>query len=201
MTALEVGAAGGVGTADPDTRIGRMLMRLCELVGLLGGGILVGIVIVSSASVIGRSLVPLFAAFGVQAPVKGISGDIELVELGCAVAVFCYLPLCQIKRANVLVGVFTKNLRPRYRAMFDLAANLLFLLLTGMLAVQLGHGTAEKLRDGDTTMVLRIPESWAYLPALAASWLLVIVTAYTVFRSALEIARNRPIGPPPSGEH
>ena len=47
----------------------------------------------------------------------------------------------------MLVGVFTKNLRPRCRAMFDLAANLLFLVLTAMLAVQLGHGTAEKFRN------------------------------------------------------
>ena len=101
-----------------------------------------------------------------------------------------FLPLCQLKRGNVLVGVFTKNLRPRYRAMFDLAANLLFLVLTATLAVQLGHGTADKFRDQDTTMVLRIPEGWAYAAALASVWLLVLATAYTVLRSALEIARR-----------
>ena len=36
-------------------------------------------------------------------------------------------------------------------------------------------------------MVLRIPEGWAYAVALAFAWLLVITTAYTVARSALEI--------------
>jgi TRAP-type C4-dicarboxylate transport system permease small subunit len=85
--------------------------------------------------------------------------------------------------------------------MFDLAANLLFLVLTATLAVQLGHGAADKFRDQDTTMVLRIPEGWAYDAALAAVWLLVLVTAYTVLRSALEIARDQAMGPPPAGEH
>jgi TRAP-type C4-dicarboxylate transport system permease small subunit len=189
--------------ADPesDSAPGLWLGRICVAVAMLGGVVLVGIVAVSSASVIGRSLPPLFAALGLPSPVKGIPGDVEIVQLGCAVSVFFYLPLCQLKRGNVLVGVFTKNLRPRWREMFDLAANLLFLVLTAMLAVQLGHGTADKFRDQDTTMVLRIPEGWAYAAVLASVWLLVLTTAYTVLRSALEIARDRAIGPPPAGEH
>jgi len=185
----------------PDTALGVWLGRICVAVAMLGGVVLVGIVAVSSASVIGRSLPPLFAALGLPSPVKGIPGDVEIVQLGCAVSVFFYLPLCQLKRGNVLVGVFTKNLRPRWRAMFDLAANLLFLVLTATLAVQLGRGTEDKFRDQDTTMVLRIPEGGAYAAALAAVWLLVLVTAYTVLRSALEVARDRAIGPPPAGEH
>jgi TRAP-type C4-dicarboxylate transport system permease small subunit len=186
---------------EPDTWVGLLLERVCGAVAMLGGVVLVGIVAVSSASVIGRSLPPLFATLGLNSPVKGIPGDVEIVELGCAIAVFLYLPLCQIKRGNVLVGVFTKNLRPRYRAMFDAAANLLFLGLTATLAIQLGHGTADKFRDQDTTMVLRIPQAWAYAVALMAVWLLVLVTAYTVARSLMEIVGDRTIGPPPSGEH
>jgi TRAP-type C4-dicarboxylate transport system permease small subunit len=185
----------------PDTALGLWLERICTAVAMLGGVILVGIVAVSGASVIGRSLPPLFAALGLASPVKGIPGDIEIVQLGCAVSVFFYLPLCQLKRSNVLVGVFTKSLRPRYRALFDLAANLLFLVLATMLALQLGYDTADKFRDRDTTMVLRIPEGWAYAAALAGLWLLVLVTAYTVLRSTLEIVQDRAIGPPPSGEH
>jgi TRAP-type C4-dicarboxylate transport system permease small subunit len=185
----------------PDTALGMWLGRICAAVAMLGGVVLVGIVAVSSASVIGRSLPPVFAALALPSPVHGIPGDIEIVQLGCAVSVFFYLPFCQLKRSNVLVGVFTKSLRPRYRAMFDLTANLLFLALTTTLAIQLGHGTTEKFRDQDTTMVLRIPEGWAYGAALAGVWLLVLVTAYTVLRSALEIVKDRAIGPPPAGEH
>src|SRR3954451_14338437 len=180
----------------PDTALGLWLERICTALAMLGGLLLVGIVAVSSVSVVGRSLPPVFAALGLNSPIKGTPGDIEIVQLGCAVSVFFYLPLCQLKRGNVLVGVFTKSLRPRYRAMFDLAANLLFLVLAAMLAWQLGYGTADKFRDRDTTMVLRIPEGWAYAAALAGLWLLVLVTFYTVLRSLLEIVQDLAIGPP-----
>ena len=78
---------------------------------MLGGLLLVAIMLVSSVSVIGRGLSQLLGA-----KVSGIPGDIEIVQLGCAVAVFAFLPLCQLKRANVLVGAFTKNLPVRYRS-------------------------------------------------------------------------------------
>jgi hypothetical protein len=49
--------------------------------------------------------------------------------------------------------------------------------------------------------VLRIPEAWPYAAALALSWLLVLVTAYTVVRSAMEVVRNRTIGAAPPVIH
>jgi TRAP-type C4-dicarboxylate transport system permease small subunit len=179
----------------PHGPVGRGLERLCGAVALLGGLVLIAIMLISSVSVIGRGLSLIFAA-----RFSGIPGDVEIIQLGCAVAIFAFLPICQLKRANVLVGAFTKNLPVRYRACCDLAANLLFLVLAFVLALQLGHGTAEKFSNHDTTMVLRIPEGWAYAVALLLAWLLVLATAYTVARSALEIRFNRPIGPPPAGE-
>lgn len=184
-----------------ETRLGRRLETLCGFVAMIGGFVLVAIILVSTVSVLGRSLPLLLAPLGLIPPVRGIPGDIELVQLGCALAVFSYLPYCQLKRANVLVGAFTKNLPVRLRSAFDLAANLLFLVLTALVAVQLGSGMIEKFHNGDSTMVLRIPEVWAYAAALVAAWLLVIATAYTVLRSLIEIVSGRAIGPPPSGEH
>ena len=185
----------------PHDPLGRALARLAGALAMAGGFILIGIILVSSVSVIGRSLPVLAGALGLQLPLRGIPGDIEIVQYGCAVAVFAFLPLCQLERGNVLVGVFTRHLPVRLRASFDLAANLLFLLLTLALAVQLGRGTLEKFANRDTSMVLRIPEGWPFALALAAAWLLVLVTAYTVARSAREIHTGRAIGPPPSGEH
>jgi TRAP-type C4-dicarboxylate transport system permease small subunit len=184
-----------------DTTVGRVLDRVCALAAMLGGCMLVAIVFISSLSVIGRSLPAFAAVAGWKVSPMGFPGDIELVQLGCAVSVFCFLPLCQMRRANVLVAVFTKDAPVRLRATLDMAANLLFLVLTLALAIQLQAGTAEKFVNADTTMVLRIPEGFAYVVALALCWLLVVTTAYTVVRSVLEIVRNHPIGPQPAGEH
>lgn len=177
--------------ADPDLTIGRLLDRICGWVAWIGGFALVIVMLVSSVSVMLRAIPGL----------RSIPGDTEIVQIGCAIAIFAFLPICQLRRSNVLVDFFTAGLPQRGRSFFDLAANLVFLAITVLIAWQLGHGTAEKFATMDSTMVLRIPERWPYCVALVLAWLLVIVTAYTVVRSAAEIVRGRPIGPQPSGNH
>lgn len=180
----------------PHGPVGRLLDRICAVMAMAGSAILAAIVLVSSLSVLGRSLPQLLGVRG-----TGVPGDVEMVQLGCAVAIYCFLPLCQIRRSNVLVGIFTRHLAVRRRAMFDLAANLLYLALATMLALALGYGAAEKFRNGDTSMMLRIPEGWPFAAALLPSWLLVLAIAYSVLRSLAEIRLDRPIGPPAAGEH
>ena len=187
--------------SDPPGSIGRLLERLTELFALFGGLCLLGIMLVQSLSVVGRSLPDLLGVFGLKVPRLTIPGDIEIVQLGCGIAIFFFLPLCQYRRANVMVEFFTQGLPVRFRSAFDAAANVLFLGLVSMITWQLGHGTIEKFTHRDTTMVLRIPESYPYLLALIAASLWTVVTAYTCVRSLQEVGRNRMIGPLPSGEH
>jgi TRAP-type C4-dicarboxylate transport system permease small subunit len=187
--------------SDPPGPIGRVLEQATELFALFGGLVLLGIMLVQSASVIGRSLPDILGLFGVQVPRFSIPGDIEIVQLGCGIAIFFFLPLCQYRRANVLVEFFTQGLPVRIRSFFDLLANILFLIIVAAITWQLGHGMLEKFAYKDTTMVLRIPESWPYLAAFIASVLWTIITAYSCARSLQEVGRNRMIGPLPSGEH
>ena len=44
-----------------------------------------------------------------------VPGDIELVQIASALAVFCFLPLCQGRRGNIMVDTFTARLPPRGR--------------------------------------------------------------------------------------
>ena len=177
--------------ADEDTVIGQFLDQLCRWVATLGGVALLVVMAVSSISVAMRAI-PGF---------RSIPGDTEIVQIGCAIAVFAFLPICQLRRANVFVDFFTAPLPQRWRSLFDFLANLLFLAITTLIAWQLGHGTADKFSTRDSTMVLRIPEAWPYSLALVLACLLVVVTAYTAVRSAMEIAKGRAIGPQPSGDH
>src|SRR5215475_15940409 len=160
---------------EPDFLLGRILARVCEALALTGGFLLVGIMLISTFSVIGRSLPELLGAVLPQVPRLGISGDIELEQMALAVAVFAFLPLCQLQRSNVLVSFFTKNLPVRHKAKFDVAANVLFLALAIAIAWQLLQGTFDKVGNADTSMVLRIPEWIPYALALPSAWLLVLV--------------------------
>ena len=67
---------------------------------------------------------------------------------------------------------------------------ILMLSFAARRAARARHGG--EVRNHDTTMVLRIPEGWAYAVALAFAWLLVMVTAYTVARSVMKSARTAP---------
>ena len=185
----------------PHGPIGQVLERVSGALALAGGLVMLGLMLLSSVSVLGRSLPQLLGFLGLALTPRSIPGDIEIVQLGCAVAIFAFLPYCQIRRANVFVAFFTQGLPIRHRSKFDLFANGLYLLLALIIAKQLTLGTLEKFANRDTTMVLRLPEGWAYLLALASAWLLVAVTAYTVARSAREIFTGRAIGPQASGEH
>ena len=185
----------------PEGAVGLFLERVSSGVALAGGFVMLLLMVLSSVSVLGRSLPQLLGFLGLGLTPLSIPGDIEIVQLGCAVAIFSFLPYCQLRRANVFVAFFTQKLRIRYRAIFDLFANGLYFVLALALAWQLSLGTLEKFANRDTTMVLRIPEGWAYVLALVSVWLLVAVTGYCVARSAREIAGDRPIGPQPPGGH
>jgi TRAP-type C4-dicarboxylate transport system permease small subunit len=186
---------------DPPGPIGRMIEHATELFAMIGGLVMLGIMLVQSVSVAGRSLPDILGVVGLKMPRLSIPGDIEIVQLGCGIAIFFFLPLCQYRRANVMVEFFTQGLPVRIRSIFDFMANLLFLAIVSAITWQLGHGMLEKFAYKDTTMVLRIPESYPYLAAFIAAILWTIVTAYSCVRSLQEISRDRMVGPLPSGEH
>jgi TRAP-type C4-dicarboxylate transport system permease small subunit len=186
---------------DPPGPIGRWIEFATEVFAMFGGLVLLGIMLVQSLSVAGRSLPDILGLIGVKVSRFSIPGDIEIVQLGCGIAIFFFLPLCQYRRANVLVEFFTENLPVRHRSVFDLLANTLFLVIVLAITWQLGHGMLEKFAYKDTTMVLRIPESYPYLAAVIAAILWTVVTAYSCVRSAQEILRDRVVGPTPSGGH
>jgi TRAP-type C4-dicarboxylate transport system permease small subunit len=170
-------------SARPE-RLGRVLYRTATGVALLGGLVLFALTLLTVISVIGR------AVFSAPIP-----GDFELVELGMAVAIFSFLPYCQIVRGNVIVDLFTSKASPRTKALLDGVGNLLFTAIAALLTWRVAIGGLEIRSYHETTMVLQVPVWWGYVPAVAFLAFLTVVCVYTVWRSALEY-RGHPVEAP-----
>jgi TRAP-type C4-dicarboxylate transport system permease small subunit len=161
-------------------RVGRALYRAATGVAVLGGLVLFALTLLTVISVVGR------AAFSAPIP-----GDFELVELGMAVAIFAFLPYCQIVRGNVIVDLFTTRASPQTRALLDGIGNLLFTAIAALLTWRVALGGLEIRSYHETTMVLQVPVWWGYVPAVIFLTFLTVVCAYTFWRSAEEYRDGR----------
>ena len=77
----------------------KVLLRVANALAFCGGTILLLVVFVNVISITGRLI------FG-----EPLVGDFELIEIACAVAIFLFLPLCQLKNGNIVVEAFTLRL-------------------------------------------------------------------------------------------
>jgi TRAP-type C4-dicarboxylate transport system permease small subunit len=156
-------------------RVGRALYRAATGFAVLGGLVMFALTLLSVISIVGR------VAFSAPIP-----GDFELVELGMAVAIFAFLPYCQIVRGNVIVDLFTSRASPRTRALLEGIGNLLYTAIAALLTWRVALGGLEIRSYNETTMVLQVPVWWGYVPAMIFLAFLTVVCAYTVWRSAVE---------------
>jgi TRAP-type C4-dicarboxylate transport system permease small subunit len=168
------------------SRFGRALYRLAEGAAVLGGLLLAAVAGVTVYSIIGRQA----ASLGWPSGPGAVPGAFELVELGVAVAVFLFLPYCQMNRGHIAADLFTAAVGPRLKAGLTAFGDLVFTAIAGLLAWRLALGALSMQTAGQTTMVLRVPVWWAYLPAVAALVLLTVVCAYTAW-SGLRAALGR----------
>ena len=92
-----------------EARVGRGAEALARALAYTGGAILVALALITLASIIGRWIN--------TGPIRSIAGDYELVEAGVAIAVFSFLPWCQLRRGHVTVDIFTNALPGRARGL------------------------------------------------------------------------------------
>lgn len=156
---------------NPPGRIGRALYLAADLFATGGGLVLVALALMTVASVLGRALF--------SAPVPG---DFELVEIGCAVAVFAFLPYCQLHHGNVVVDFFTLGISRRTRNRMDSIGGLVFALISGLLTWRLVLGGYDMYRYGEQTMILGLSRWWGFIPMVASLALLTLVCLYTCQR-------------------
>ena len=175
---------------DPESAkpgpFGAALYRAAVGVAAFGGLSLLAITVLTAASIVGRE------AFSAPVP-----GDFELVEIGCAVAIFAFLPYCQLVRGNVIVDLFTEWTSLRTRASLDCLANLAFTVIAAALTWRTLLGALDIWTYGEETMVLRVPLWWGFVAGILGLGFLTVVCAYTAWRSLNEARLGRRIAPKP----
>jgi TRAP-type C4-dicarboxylate transport system permease small subunit len=168
--------------ARPTDAVGRALFAACRVFALFGGLVLCAMAVLTTTSVTGR--------FFFNSP---ILGDFELIAIGTGVAVFAFLPYCQLTRENVLVDFFLSAAPIRLKSFFDTVGNLIYGTIITIMTWRLSLGGIDLYRDDQMTMVLEIPRWWTFPAALACLVLLLAVCIYTTVRSVSEIRLNRPL--------
>jgi TRAP-type C4-dicarboxylate transport system permease small subunit len=157
-------------------RIGA-LERATRFLALAGGLIVLAFAVVVTTSVARRWLTG-----------DGIPGDFELVQNGLAVAIFAFLPVCQLHGVNILVDSFTLRAPPRFQAALDGLWALAYAAFALLVAWQTAIGAGETFASGTRSMVLGLPIAWAMVLAAAFALWLAVVAAVTGWR-ALRRAR------------
>lgn len=131
--------------------IGVLLARLARAFAVLGGIVLIAMIALSVVSVGGRWLAD-----------SPIQGDFELVQLGGAICVACFLPYCQLRHGHIAVDFLTNGLPEARRRLLDAVGALLLGACATLLAWRLAVGAYSVGRAGETTMLLGVPIWWTY---------------------------------------
>ena len=106
-----------------------------------------------------------------------------MVEVGCAVAVFLFLPYCQITRGNVIVDFFTAGVPAWRHHWLDAAGSLIHAVIAALLTWRMLLGGLDMYAYEEQTMILGMDRWWGFVPIVFATALLTLVCVYTLLAS------------------
>lgn len=149
--------------------LARALERLAWGFAVLGGLCAVGVALMTVTSIVGRAVWS-----------QPISGDVELTQLGIALAISLCLPWCQVRRAHIIVDFFTQSARARTVRRLDALGGVLLAAMVFLLSWRTAVGALAVREASETTMILGLPMWWAYAslpPGLALAGLIALLQA------------------------
>jgi TRAP-type C4-dicarboxylate transport system permease small subunit len=127
---------------------------------IVGGAILIALVLVTAASAISNLTVR-----------RPFAGEYELAKHFVAIAIFMFLPYCQLVGANVTVDIFTEGMNTRAKAAMALVSSLFAALFAVVLLRQMSLGFVDYWRYGEVTPTLHLP-LWTAFPPILISLIL-----------------------------
>lgn len=167
-----------------------IVTTLARSMALLGGVVLIGLILLTCISVLGRGLntfghgdfltglAPEAAKALIATGVGPVNGDFEVVEAGIAFAIFAFLPICQLYSGHATVDIFTARLPRRLNRAIMAVWEIVLALAIVLIAWRLYAGFLGKTTNGETTFLLQFPVWWAYGASFVASVGAALVAVY-----------------------
>ena len=147
----------------------KILELLAKFCSVLSGVLLTFITLMTCYSLIGRNTTG-----------DTIVGDFELTGVATGAAIALFMPLCQLKRANIIVDFFTAKASEASIVQLDRLGALFMARAFGMLAWRTSVGGMNAWVSQSGSMMLGFPEWIVYAamtPPLALSALIALVQA------------------------
>lgn len=151
----------------------KILDGLARAFAILAGLMLTGVTVMTCASLVGRNTTGWT-----------IVGDFELTGVAAGAAIAMFLPLGQLRRANIIVDFFTQRAAPAARAALDRLGAALLALSMALLTWRSAVGGLSAWDTQAETMMLGFPEWPVYavlVPSLALTALIAAVQAVRGF--------------------
>lgn len=124
---------------------------------------------------------------------RPLPGEIELVEALCGLAVFAFLPYCQLKRGHVGVDILISAFGPKAMNWTQLIGDIVIAVLIGLVTWRHAVGTMDKIGNGETTPLLLMPVWWGFAVALAILAVNVIVCLFVIAADIRDMRRGKTI--------
>ena len=146
--------------------IGQGLYALCKAFAIGGGLLFVLLVLMSLISIVGRKLASM-----------PIPGDIEIMQMGTAIASAAMLAYCEMMRHHLRVDFFTAKLSPKNQNRLDALSHLLLALFSVLIAWRTGVAAISLQEAGEKSMMLLLPV-WPAVALLVPSFILLAAAGF-----------------------
>jgi TRAP-type C4-dicarboxylate transport system permease small subunit len=191
----------------------RTIQFLARFTALVGGAVLIGLILLTTFSIVGRSINKFLHNEFFETTLTGLSqavldlgvgeinGSYELLEAGVAFAIFSFLPIAQFYGAHATVDVFTSFLSRRANRWIAAFWEVVLFLVILLIIAQLYGGMERYIRNGQTTLFLQFPVWWAYALSFGAGVVACITGLYCAFARIMEALRDQNVLPSEHGGH
>ena len=144
----------------------------------IGGGLgFIGLVVMSLVSIIGRKIAA-----------TPVPGDIEVVQMGTAIASAAMLAYCEMERHHLRVDFFTARLSVNARHTLDAISHLVLALVAVVIAWRTGL-SAVSIREAEETSVILGWPVWVVMASLVPSFVLLAIAGfYNTMHSLSKVA-------------